>query len=689
MINQKQWVLALSIVVLMTYHFLAYFGHYGYDDLHYAKQSAQLLQGIVDYNDHYSYRIPVLFLTSIFYFLFGINDFSSSLPALVMSSGIVAMVYWILKDQEVYTLVIGMALCIFSEWFLFYSDKLMPDMHLAFFQFAALSIVYRYNFLDSRQIYMPHAWSLGLALFLGFLTKESIILLFPVLIYFVIIDLSRKFNFKFWLWSILSFVCLFTLYLLALKYITGELFKRFETIFSNAYLNLCSYDQQSSIILTKRILGDFFQMLISQGMAIGLIIVLAAQLKNIINVGKPQLDSSNFWIVSSLLLALSFNFMTISPTAYSPMCIDPRHYLVLIPVSAVASAPILFQFFKFRKYRIELTSLAFLVCLYSFFNDLNGFSKLYLPVFLLFFIVSLTPPKTNQIFYFILAFTGLLCIKPIDSIAYARKVNYNKQKKYFKELILESQSNCVLITDDVQSRLASYYQSFQESDIELMAFEEFKFDSSDTRKKFVYLNAHTQYLSGFESSEKTFYLKDIHLHNKLIFEDPELNITLYEMDDHSLEEEKITSLLLSKNDFEKAEAYWIQDNADLSRQQAYSPSNSNRIAEYSATFLLPLDSLDLSQAKTIVVDFQLNMLSHEKTDAGLILSVESQEGVYHWESIDPNHFVKAYSNWWTVNKRSEIQANEIKSNSVLKVYVWNPKRQEIYIDDFQIGLGTK
>lgn len=686
---QKQIILAIGILVVISYHFFAYFGHYGYDDLHYAKLSAYLPRGIIDFNDHYSYRLPVLILTSICYLIFGINDASSSLPALFMSIGILFIIYLLLKDQDIYTLIIAFALCICSEWFLFYSDKLMPDMYLAFFQFAALYLIYRYKFHDSQQKFLGYGWSTGIAIFLGFLTKESVVLLFPVLAYFAISDLKRKVHLKFWLWSIVSLMLLFTLYLFAIKLLTGDLFKRFDTIFNNAYLNLCSYSEQSVQILIKRIFEDFFKMLVTQGMVIGLIIVLASQIKNKFNVFKLPVDSSNFWTVSTLLLVLSFNFMTISPTAYSPMCIDPRHYILLVPVAAVASAPVLLQFFRFRKYRIELMSLAMLLCVFAFFKDPNSFWKLYLPLFCLFAVISFSSNGTHNTLVYTLIFIGVLSIKPLDSVIYARKVNYNKQKQNFKEQIINSQNNCVIITDDVQSRLAEYYLAFKKSDIEITHFEAFQFDPSDSRKIFVYLNAHTQYLSGFKSSDRSYYLKDIHLHNKLIFENPELSISIYEMDKQSLEEEKVNKVLWCTNDFEKVDSHWVQDKGDISTQQAYSSSHSNRLQEYSSTFRLSLDSLDLSQAKTLVVEYGLYMLSHEPIKAGLVLSLENSGGVYHWESVDPNKFVKAYSNWWLVSQQTNIKVTDIKLNSVLKIYVWNQQKQEVYIDDVQIMIGTK
>jgi hypothetical protein len=56
-------------LLVIAHHVYGYFGHYGYDDLHYAELATQLWQGQLDYTDHYSYRLAILLPTALAYTL--------------------------------------------------------------------------------------------------------------------------------------------------------------------------------------------------------------------------------------------------------------------------------------------------------------------------------------------------------------------------------------------------------------------------------------------------------------------------------------------------------------------------------------------------------------------------------------------------------------------------------------------
>ena len=78
-------ILLIYIIIVGLYHFFGYTGHFGFDDLHYAELASKLLNGNINFEDHYAYRFPVILSTSLFYGLFGISDFSSSMPALLIT----------------------------------------------------------------------------------------------------------------------------------------------------------------------------------------------------------------------------------------------------------------------------------------------------------------------------------------------------------------------------------------------------------------------------------------------------------------------------------------------------------------------------------------------------------------------------------------------------------------------------
>ncbi|MCK4989494.1 MAG: hypothetical protein KAS29_03375, partial [Bacteroidales bacterium] len=90
-------ILLIISCIVVLYHLFGYTGHFGYDDLHYAELASDLLKGSVNFEDHYAYRFPVVLATALSYLIFGISDFSSSLPALFITFSILLIVFSILR----------------------------------------------------------------------------------------------------------------------------------------------------------------------------------------------------------------------------------------------------------------------------------------------------------------------------------------------------------------------------------------------------------------------------------------------------------------------------------------------------------------------------------------------------------------------------------------------------------------
>jgi hypothetical protein len=151
--------LLFFIGLIAAYHNWGYFGHFGYDDLHYAKLALHFTNGSLDYSDHYAFRTTIIALTALSYGLFGMSDFSSALPALAVSIAILALVYALLKEKGTLTLVAGLALTTLPKWFIFYADKLMPDIYVALGLLGALYAIHEYRY-NSRQN-NPARFSLG------------------------------------------------------------------------------------------------------------------------------------------------------------------------------------------------------------------------------------------------------------------------------------------------------------------------------------------------------------------------------------------------------------------------------------------------------------------------------------------------------------------------------------------------
>lgn len=680
-------LLLVFICVIIVYHLFGYIGHYGYDDLHYAKLAVDFNEGIVDYNDHFSYRTPIIVLTSLAYSILGVNDLASSIPSMIITVLIIGIVYQLLKNKGSRTLIVGLSLTTFSNWFIFYSDKLMPDVYVALSVLLALYIIHQYKFHSNKKNTFLYSCMLSLALLFGFMSKGTIVLFIPVLLFFFIVDFLLKRDRKFWMFSIVSGAVIFLCYFLIIGHITGDAFKRFDAIVSNSYLNLCSYEKQPLAILLRRIFHEFFELLIYQSMITGFVFLIAYLIGKR-SVSFLKMDSSfSFWIASSLMLLLSSNFMTISFTSYSPMCLDPRHYLFLIPVVSIPASIIVNEFIVRKSFKIEMLSVMVVTAFVSIFLQGNNFLYHYFPLFMLFFIYLWVKPIKIYQNLFVILFILVLMMKPVTMIEYAQKIKYRKQKEIFTEYIINQPDSCIVITNDVQKRLGNYYNKFnKDGRIKIMNYSEFEIDTLENRKKILFLNLYTRYLSKLDYEDLPYYVRNNSSSNRLIYQEEELKIEIYEMNEILIPEQSFQRILYTRNGFEEQMENWNLNNESFSSEIKYEGYNSNEVTEYSATFEYSLDSLDLDTLSRLAVSCTLHCYFEDQTNSKLIISIEDRNGAYVWHGLEVNKFIKAYSNWWPVTHEITVDVKEIKPGSRLKVYLWNMDKQKAFVDNFEISI---
>lgn len=680
-------ILAAFIGFVIAYHIFGYIGHYGYDDLHYAKLANDFKNGIIDYNDHFSFRTPLIILTSLSYSIFGVSDFASSLPSILIFVLILFIVFNLLKEKGNTTLIIGLGLTTLSNWLIFYSDKLMPDIYITLAVICTLYVIHQYRFSNKNTNIILFSLLVDIALLLGFMSKGTIILILPLLIYFFIIDIIQKRNIRFWIYTIVGGLVIFLMYFLIIGVLTGDFFKRFEAIANNSYLNHCSYDRQPIGILFKRIAYGFFELIINHGMATGFIFILAYLLgKKSFRIFKMD-DSFSFWTTSSILLLLSSNFMSISLTSYSPMCLDPRHYLFLIPIVSIPASIIIKDFIDTKALKVPIIALTALLTIISILWGGNNVWLFYFPLLLLFLVYIFVQNNRLYQYLFVALFIAALLIKPFTLVNYAQKIKYVKQKEIFTEYILKANDSSIVITNDVQKRLGNYYDNFKNnSKNTLVHYKEFKYDSTDTRKKILFLNWYTRNLSGMDNHDLPYYAKNISPSNKLLYQNKELNIAIYEIKDFSIPELTYKLLLHSINDFESKMDNWNQNSENITQETKYDGNNSMQVIEYSPTFEYYLDSLDLKNINQLFISCSAYCNYQDKTSSKLIISVENKEGAYIWNGVEINKYIKAYSNWWPIKHEVSLKKSDIKENSKIKVYLWNEDKQKAYIDNFQVKI---
>lgn len=679
--NRTNQILFLVFAfALVLHHWFGYLGHYGYDDMEYAQAAARLVSGDFDAGNHYSFRITIVGLTALSYKLFGINDWASAFPALLFSIGTLALVFRILKNESWPVLTVGLALFSLNNWTFFYSDKLMPDAAVTFFAFLFCYVVYSFRYLSPKMPVIGYSFFAALALFLCFNSKETVVLLAPLVVWLMVTDWVQKQHSKFWLQFIGFNVIFLSAYLIVCQVAFGNAITRLNSIVANSYLNSCSYDQQPFAETLKRITFGLAKLFLIQDMLLGFLVVLMAMFFVSIRQLLKLADRKSFFIVSSVVLVLSANFMSISVTSYIPMCPDPRHYLFIIPVVAVAAALIVKDYlnvFKFRLGLYVLVLMAFSFTLY--FKSVTGY-RLYLPVSIAIGCVLFMANQNRRYRVFALLLVVSLLFQPAEMIAYARDVNYSKQKEIVQKELINKHEECVVVTDEVQKRLGSYYSAFSEKApcrfISYAEADTFHFQKNVKIK--LLNNWYSRYLSGMNDQDMPYYAATA---KNPIFTDEKLNLSIYEL--NSLDSRK--QIFSAENDFESEKQYWAES-SNKSDAQAYSGSFSEKIGEFSAGCTIALDSLLSDSTQQIMVSPQLKLFAINNPECNLVISMDSAGNQYFWKGYDLSKYVKSKTSWWSVSLNEIINRSKLRKNSLMKIYIWNNKKNEIFIDDFKIEV---
>ncbi len=462
------------IILILVHHFFFFFGHYGFDDIEYAGLAEQLVNKKFALGlNHYGYRWGEFVPIAFFYKILGMSDFSSGLWSMFIVVSLLLLVQYVSLKEPLLVRITASLLCVFSHWIFFYSDKMSPDMPIVLGVFGALSAVFSERFINKGEYTVFKAFLAAACLTFAVLTKETIVLLFPTFAIILFIDLFNKQNLRFWAF-LAGFSLIFAVaYLLLIYAITGNALQRFAAIEAGAYFNPCSYDQLPRIITWKRIGYEFWQSSITNSLGLGIVFTILAIAKQPFKIGLKMETPASFWSVVFITAILSANFMSISIKSYVPMCNDIRHFLYLMPISAVLIAPVLVNLNQqINLYQQPLIVIGVLITVFAGFIWLsfpNGFEYIAVLSILLLFILQSTPwfsaLQTNHFFRFLPII--LLALALIGGEFWSAKKDSKLGYKAFKEAILtihkQAEKDSVqtaLYGDEYMARVGAYLIRF-------------------------------------------------------------------------------------------------------------------------------------------------------------------------------------------------------------------------------------
>lgn len=683
-------ILAAQLLIVLLYHRIGYLGHFGYDDLTYAKLAHGLTHGVTDFSDHFSFRFPLIWLTALSYRILGVNDLASAIPSFLITGSILGIIFKILFPYGNRTLLIGLSLACFSQWMIFYSDKIMPDLYVALSVLASLYFIYKEKFISLDNRSLVNGFFLSCSFLFGFATKGTIVLFVPVLVILFLGDIFNKRQIKFWLAAAVSMVFLLVIYLGYIWQLTGEPLKRFSVIADNSYLNFCSYDQQSLSVLLKRIGYQFFEMIFINNMLTGYLFLLVFLFrKNILRTFKMETKFSFFYTVAILLL-LSANFMTISFSAYVPMCLDIRHYLFIPPVVAIPAAIIIDKFITNKKMAPGILLVTFTLAVVSYGKPELIFWTQYFPLFGLLFLWTFVKKKEND-----KIFTGLfllvLLLPAIRAVKYADSIDFRTQSEVLKKEIFDRYDAAYIITNPVQAHLGNYYNAFGDyGDYTFLPYGQYNRDTLEDKKKLLFLNWYPRFLSNINYESLPYYVRNIDPENRLLYDHKSLNINIYELNKITIPTTSGTVLLNSQHGFEATTPkYWNEDLQQRVTTIKHNGNYAHQASEYSATFTSELQNFINENTSKLSIHAEAFTYWTQQTEAQLVISIEDKDGKsYFWKGKNIQPSIQAYSNWWPVDFKVEVSLKDIPSDALLKVFIWNEEKTESYLDDFTIKVRS-
>ncbi|MCH7412405.1 hypothetical protein MM213_02835 [Belliella sp. R4-6] len=323
-IDQKQ-------IFIISSTFLVLFWFFGYDGITFSDDVFYILTGHAFWNGenvvnsyHFSSRFGSYIFSGVSTKIFGLNDRLATIPTLIayIFSLLIIIKCLAFRQQQIWASVFFVS----HVYLLHFLPKVYPDGLLVFW---AVLIPFASIYRTSKPILS--AFILVLAILIGFMTKETIIYLFPFPVILFLMDWKDRKPFKFHLWVGLFSVMLGSLYLGYFWYEFGDAFYRINSVNAGHYISEYSYNDKGGFAILKRLTITPFITFVQRSYWIWLVLAAPGVYLGLVKKQKVAFEFS----LALICLLLGFWFMTTNLGFYNPIYLNPRHLIILIPVLAV------------------------------------------------------------------------------------------------------------------------------------------------------------------------------------------------------------------------------------------------------------------------------------------------------------------------------------------------------------------
>ncbi|WP_026462904.1 hypothetical protein [Adhaeribacter aquaticus] len=331
------WLLFICLFSLF-YFFAEHEGLYFYDDYTYSSYAHKLtIKNFAFDGSPFCHRFLVFFPTAVFYILFGVNAYTTTLWPLLCTLGFYLAI-WLTFHKNYPSATSWMLVLSGLYYFVLNTiNYLYPDNIALFFTTVSLLLLYE----TRQQLPVRKAILLGaffaLLNLLNFLTKETILYLIPLYITVFLYDCYNRNKLVFWITAGTSGILLLICYLLFYKYYTGHSFLRIHDIEAYSERLKLEYLANFKYSIIPRLTYQPLLFFVASGLAVpftfAATIIFTEYKISLSNLQNPV----SFWFLALITMLLSIWFGSVSFDHYKPMSLLPRMFHPLLPTFCIVA----------------------------------------------------------------------------------------------------------------------------------------------------------------------------------------------------------------------------------------------------------------------------------------------------------------------------------------------------------------
>ncbi len=486
--QRKKIILSVFFGLILIHVIFIFSGFYNDDDINYSRYAADIINGNIHNpaaTDHFQLRWSTIYSTAFFYYLFGINAFTSAIPCLLSFIFCGVLLYKMLLKEKSTIFFLTIIFFYFNRTSVFYMHRLLGDPIMCFAIFF-MYFSYRTYFLDQSHA-IKRGFLFAISFMLAIITKETIIIVAPLFIAFLVKDIIRKQCWQFWKYAILFFAFFVCIYLLYFKVTTGDFFYRYNLLIHTNEISMTSFENITLVSKLKRIgYGLWNAWLLNGDMLLYIPAVSAVVYRSKMrNTFIDKIDSYSF-----LILVCCANFMTISFSYYIPLPESPRHFIFVLPFASLLAGKMLFEYFS-NPIKFTLLPVLLFIATIIVFTEHAGTIKY---MYLLFSIITISRYflayyySSTILKYYVFALSCLFSLNYLKDFYDPMYPVYFDQKKVLDSVFADKNiKGTIYSANAFASEMNEYFLSFKTERLKFLPIDSLSMGSN--KNLYYYINS--------------------------------------------------------------------------------------------------------------------------------------------------------------------------------------------------------